>query len=129
MRMVKSLIACLILGGIIVLAHTTASESDPNKITYTHPSPTPTMPACVTEDGSGQALCWWDAQRRGNGLGTSVVSGDCALVPDADGLRALCIGMHNTQSGADRVQECNNELEELNSELLAECYRNEVIEQ
>ena len=40
---------------------------------------TDTLPACEYEDGSGQALCYWDAQTSGNGVGTSVVAGDCSV--------------------------------------------------
>lgn len=40
---------------------------------------TDTLPSCSREDGSGQALCMWDAQRQGNGMGTSVVAGACSL--------------------------------------------------
>jgi len=31
--------------------------------------PTPTIPECIEEDGPGP--CYWDAQARGNGEGTS----------------------------------------------------------
>jgi hypothetical protein len=37
-----------------------------------------TLPACIYEDGSGQALCMWDASEQGNGIGTDVVAGDCS---------------------------------------------------
>jgi hypothetical protein len=29
------------------------------------PSATPTLAMCITEDGAGQAVCWWDAQAQG----------------------------------------------------------------
>ena len=29
------------------------------------------IPSCIEEDGSGQAVCLWDARTRGNGEGTS----------------------------------------------------------
>lgn len=38
-----------------------------------------TLPACTHEDGSGQALCTWDAQIQGNNMGTDVVAGDCSI--------------------------------------------------
>lgn len=35
---------------------------------------TPELPACVNEDGSGGPMpCVWDAERRGNGEGQSVI--------------------------------------------------------
>lgn len=94
-------------------------------------SPTPTMgteqslPLCETEDGAGMALCWWDADTMGNGEGTSVVSGDCAI--DYTGsviASALCRELHEQASytyasgedtitvpnGIDLVGECNYEL-------------------
>lgn len=37
------------------------------------------MPACTYEDGSGQALCMWDASEQGNGMGTDVIAGDCSI--------------------------------------------------
>lgn len=86
----------------------------------------PVYPACVTEDGAGQALCMWDAQTQGNGQGTSVVSGDCApSVVDVDSV-ALCVMLHSKPSmeimgqdgsintvpnGADLVAECTDEFD------------------
>lgn len=37
------------------------------------------LPACTYEDGSGQALCMWDASEQGNGMGTDVIAGDCSI--------------------------------------------------
>lgn len=63
------------------------------------------LPACVVEDGNGMALCWWDAQRQGNGHGTSVVSGDCA--PDVmRGAWALCVRLYTVPDGAALDHEC-----------------------
>jgi hypothetical protein len=42
-------------------------------------TPTVTLPACQEEDGSGHALCMWDADVQGNGMGTDAVSGECAV--------------------------------------------------
>lgn len=39
----------------------------------------PSLPMCTYEDGSGQALCMWDASELGNGEGTDVIAGDCSL--------------------------------------------------
>lgn len=33
----------------------------------------PSLPACVVEDGSGQAICVWDGQHMENGTGRSYV--------------------------------------------------------
>lgn len=49
---------------------------------YAHAAPatdSAPLPMCTHEDGSGQALCTWDAQTQGNGMGTDVVAGDCSL--------------------------------------------------
>lgn len=39
----------------------------------------PSLPMCTYEDGSGQALCMWDASELGNGMGTDVIAGDCSI--------------------------------------------------
>lgn len=39
----------------------------------------PSLPLCTHEDGSGQALCMWDASEQGNGMGTDVIAGDCSI--------------------------------------------------
>lgn len=63
------------------------------------------LPACVTEDGAGMALCYWDADSRGNHLGTSVVSGDCA--PDVMGGRsALCVRLYNVPDAETLNRAC-----------------------
>lgn len=62
-----------------------------------------TLPACRTEDGAGQALCWWDAKHRGNHKGRSVISGDCA--PSVMGkayVVRLCVKLH-AQPATDTV--------------------------
>jgi hypothetical protein len=100
------------------------------------PSATPTLAMCITEDGAGQAVCWWDAQAQGNGMGTSVVSGDCApSVVGSDEVSALCINLHARETreetnadgsintvpnGADLVGEC---ISEKDSQPIEECIR------
>jgi hypothetical protein len=37
------------------------------------PESGPSVPACLQEDGSGQDLCYWDAQTMGNGQGMSFI--------------------------------------------------------
>lgn len=34
------------------------------------------IPACKSEDGKSQELCYWDAEKRGNGKGESFISYD-----------------------------------------------------
>lgn len=125
--------ALLALLALPALAYThNPSESHATAIVL--PTPTATMdapispvtealslPTCAEEDGAGMALCYWDAQKQGNGMGTSVVSGDCA--PDIMGAEAsaLCVNLHSRASvtvqnadgssntipnGADLVGEC-----------------------
>lgn len=112
----------LILAPILAYTHSPA-ESAPTAIIL--PTATPTYPACITEDGAGQALCWWDAQRQGNGEGTSVLSGDCA--PSVMGEAShVCVNLHARDSititnedgsmntipnGADLVAECTDEFD------------------
>ena len=85
----------------------------------------PSMPACIEEDGAGMALCWWDASEQGNGVGTSVISGDCA--PEYVGgqsISDMCVSLYARRSytithadgskntipnGADLVRECTEE--------------------
>lgn len=63
------------------------------------------LPACVTEDGAGVPLCWWDADSRGNHIGTSVLSGDCA--PDVMGGRsALCVRLYNVPDAETLNRAC-----------------------
>lgn len=87
---------------------------------------TPSLPVCTYEDGSGQALCYWDAQAQGNGQGTDVVSGECAIGStgiDNEDISALCArvwdiaaytnevsddGATDTWNGPDMVRECTS---------------------
>lgn len=70
-RLFPSWLMCVIGTMILVVPVLPTRASAP-------PDVTPQLAACATEDGAGMALCWWDAHTRGNGRGTSVVSGDCA---------------------------------------------------
>lgn len=140
--------ALLALLMLPVLSYThTPSESHATVVTLPTPTvPTNTdgtprteahsLPTCTTEDGAGMALCYWDAQRQGNGQGTSVVSGDCA--PSIMGNQAtssLCVNLHSRDSvtvdngdgssntvpnGPDLIAECTSEFD--GSEL-QECIR------
>lgn len=120
----------LLLAAVLTLSlwpSTTAPESTVQGTDQASPTTVyPSLPACLTEDGEGMALCTWDAQIQGNGIGTDVVSGDCALTDDADVI-ALCMALHNTQNGIDSVSECNSILNtpEENSPgwSLEECYK------
>lgn len=100
------------------------------------PTSTPALPACITEDGAGQALCWWDAQQQGNGMGNSVVSGDCApSIVGSEAVSALCVNLHARETreitnadgsintipnGVDLVGEC---IMESDSTPIEECIR------
>jgi hypothetical protein len=132
-------LALLALVMLPVLAYThSPAESHATIIILPTPSATPTLPACLTEDGAGQARCYWDAQGQGNGEGTSMVSGDCALAPEASDLTSLCLNLHARDSktitnedgslntipnGADLVQECNDESRNAPGIELENCYR------
>ncbi len=65
------------------------------------------MPACTYEDGSGQALCMWDASEQGNGVGTDVIAGDCSIgtVGDARTSNA-CLTVWGSDNGPVLVDEC-----------------------
>lgn len=67
----------------------------------------PSLPMCTYEDGSGQALCTWDAQTQGNGMGTDVIAGDCSLgtVGDVDASNA-CLTLWSEDNGPVLVDEC-----------------------
>lgn len=113
----------LIILAIYALAAThpaKAPESHVQASTSASPASPMGMPACTTEDGSGQALCYWDAKAQGNGMGESVVSGDCASVQGTTYMDD-CIALHKRErievtnadgstntvpNGADLVGEC-----------------------
>lgn len=111
------LVLVLVLVVLTWMLPTSAPTATPAQPT---PSATPSYPPCVTEEGAGQALCWWDAQTQGNGEGTSVVSGDCA--PSVVGMDSVntCVVVHGMDSytyeyqgatvtvpnGADLIGEC-----------------------
>lgn len=104
------------------------AQMDVQPSTISTPTATPALPVCVVEDGSGQALCMWDADTMGNGEGMSVVSGDCALdITGNEDTQAVCVNVHhNGVKGSDGVQECNDERHSQNGKngwSLIECYR------
>jgi hypothetical protein len=94
------------------------------------------LPACKVEDGNGQALCWWDAKRRGNHKGRSVISGDCApsVMGNVRTVR-LCVKLHaqraydvtyqgavnHTPAGPALIDECVSDARTEGSGYLAEC--------
>ena len=72
----KSFSALVIIIGAVwalLTIHPMPAQSAPATDVHT------TLPACTHEDGSGQALCYWDAQVQGNGMGTDVIAGDCSI--------------------------------------------------
>lgn len=130
-RVFLSLLSLMVLFAI-TLAALSVPSSGPERHADAPAVTTPTLPACVTEDGAGQALCTWDAQRQGNGQGTSVVSGDCAY--DDAMLRGICASLHMRDSeiitysdgsmntipnGVDLVGECQAEFK---GDELRECF-------
>ena len=122
--MIRRMIALPVLIVLAILAYAWLAPAQNDAKAVTVPTPTvstPSLPPCLTEDGAGQALCYWDAATQGNGRGTSVVSGDCA--PSVVGSEAspLCVRVHAMPSdertnadgstdtipnGADLVGEC-----------------------
>lgn len=139
-QIMTAILALAMLTGII-LAFTLPAQSHAKATATPVPTATPSYPACLTEDGAGQALCWWDAQTQGNGQGHSVVSGDCALsVVSTEAVQAVCLALHKQDSseheyqgamvtipnGVELVQECNDELPDANGDKgwsLIECYK------
>lgn len=133
MASLSALVLSLLVLGVVALAST--PESNATAIALPTPTVTSTLPACVTEDGAGQALCWWDAAKQGNGQGTSVVSGDCAPSIMGQDTSALCVNLYSRQSetitnadggsntipnGADLVGECTMEFDGIE---LQECIK------
>jgi len=131
-RVLLSLLSLLILAAVTVAALSIPAPPERHSNAPIVPSPTATLPACVTEDGAGQALCWWNAQAQGNGMGTSVVSGDCAYEDEM--LRGICASLHmrNSQTinhsdgssttipnGVDLVGECQAEFK---GQELRDCF-------
>ena len=125
-RTVSALVSATALMVGIMLAATLPSEPASTAPVSPAPSATPSLPPCPVGDetGAGMALCWWDAQAMGNGMGTSVESGDCALsVVGTPDVQAMCIKVHAMHSvsseqsdgtvttmpnGAALVQECTD---------------------
>ena len=84
------------------------------------PSSTTAYPACIAEDGAGQALCYWDAHTMGNGQGTSVVSGDCAPSLMGPITSAVCVKLHAMPSSTATYQGAITEWP-AGPDLVAEC--------
>lgn len=138
-RVLMGTISALILAVLTIVAVTVSGTPVSNAPAIVLPTPTNTLPACITEDGAGMARCYWDAQAQGNGMGTSMVSGDCALAPEASDLTAMCIALYgqpgyevanedgsynSVPNGADLVRECNDESRNEIGIELQECYAN-----
>jgi hypothetical protein len=79
----KSVSALVILLGAVWALLTIHPATPVTPISEAHPvsvvRDSEPMPACTYEDGSGQALCMWDASEQGNGMGTDVIAGDCSI--------------------------------------------------
>jgi hypothetical protein len=116
----------ILVGALIALltihpatpVHTAVSL--PTASTSATPAATPTLPACESEDGSGQALCMWDASESGNGEGTDAVGGECAMGSvgiTTKALSALCVRVwsipaytrgNDSWNGKGMVSECTD---------------------
>ena len=135
-RAFYALLSCIVLTvGIALALSIPTSTTERFTNAPTQHAPTVTLPMCDTEDGAGMALCWWDAQRQGNGQGTSVVSGDCAPSIMDEVTSQWCVLLHERPSlvmhnedgssntipnGADLIAECAQEFDGIE---LQECIR------
>jgi len=120
-----ALLLTLLVAGTVATACSTPESAVQTMVSVT-PTATPSLPVCVVEDGAGQALCMWDAHRAGNGMGTDVVSGDCALTLTHDDMtQGMCLNVHHDGvDGPDAVRECNDIYEQAKGKVnLLECYR------
>lgn len=155
-KVIAYLAAPILLALVVLSLFTPTAQSNAEPIALPTPSATTpvvdtaphggySLPPCITEDGAGQALCMWDAQTMGNGMGTSVISGDCA--PDYVGgedVSALCVRLYAVPSseheyqgatitvpnGAELAQECAQEWNMMDDETakaegftLEECFK------
>lgn len=78
-------------------------------VAVTTTAPIATLPPCEYEDGSGQALCVWDADTMGNGMGMDAIGGECVMGSvgiDSESVSALCVKLWSIDS--DSVQECTD---------------------
>ena len=106
----------LILGFILVMVQPSPtapvySLPEANEgLVSSAPMATPTydIPLCENEDGSGQALCMWDAQYQGDGEGTDVVAGDCSVgtVYSQDASDVCLAVWYGSPDGPAVVEEC-----------------------
>ncbi len=118
------LLAVLLLGiGINTVHHASkAPESNVSALSAIAPTSPMDMPACEQEDGAGVALCWWDAQAKGNGKGTSIISGDCAA-DYVGGYEAsvLCVKLHAMKARTITNADGSTNTIPNGSQLVAEC--------
>ncbi len=118
----------LIIAAVLSLMFFKPAETAVQPMVASVPSATPSLPVCVTEDGTGQALCTWDAKAQGNGKGTSMISGDCALdITGDENTQSVCLNTYaHVVDGSNAVQECNDMRREAmgkNGWTLKECYQ------
>lgn len=126
--------ASLLIAALLALAWLSPVATPVTRVQT--PAPVaPSLPACITEDGAGMALCTWDAASQGNGKGRSVISGDCAPDIMGEAASAACVALHKAPShtvtdvngfesswptGADLVAECMDEDRAMTNEEKAE---------
>lgn len=102
---------------IVLPTPTETMGADGSPVTDAH-----SLPTCTTEDGAGQALCWWDAQRQGNGQGNSVVSGDCApSIMGDQATSSLCVNLHSRDSETVDNGDGSSHTVPNGPDLIAEC--------
>ncbi len=141
----KAVLACIILvaAAIALMTIHPASPATPyaapmadgavTPTTYT-PMATPTysLPLCENEDGSGQALCVWDAAYSGDGEGNTIIAGDCSTdTVGSEAISKVCLKAYAAHNGAERVDECltieweisTGEATRQNGWTLMECFK------
>lgn len=122
------IIVAIVWGTAIVHAESkpeAAATITPTTTTYEPASwrsvDTKGLPECESEDGTGMALCEWDAATMGNGKGTSLISGDCAPSIVGGWLTASrCVLLYSKPGGKDAAMECMGAYNENSDEALIE---------
>lgn len=101
------------LMSFLLWAWLTPAQTDAKPLILPTPTATtPSLPACLTENGEGQALCYWDAQ----------LSGDCA--PDyvgGDEASTECITTHKQPSITRKNADGSTVTIPNGADLIAEC--------
>lgn len=85
-----------------------ADAAMPTALLSAAPVPSYSLPLCTNEDGSGQALCMWDAAHQGDGEGMDVIAGDCSVgtVYSQDASDVCMAVWYGSPDGPEIVEEC-----------------------